>query len=99
MATPRLLIVFTLATVGVVLIVAALATGSWWLLPVALLAHGTATVITVAAIGKTTEQKDKPDPVTEARLEEEIKESGEGTGGRGRGDEGGRDDDEPRMAI
>lgn len=93
MAAPRLLIVFTLAVIGVVLIVAALATESWWLLPVALLAHGAATAVTVVAISRTADQKDKPDPVTEARLEEEIKESGEGDRDR----QG--DDDEPRMAI
>jgi hypothetical protein len=94
MGTPRLLIVFTLAVVGVVLIVAALATGSWWLLPVALLAHAAATTITVVAIGRTTKQKDKPDPVAEARIEEETKSSDEGEQGR-REDDG----DEPRMAI
>lgn len=93
MPTPSLLIVFTLAVAGVVLIVAALATESWWLLPVALLAHAVATVITVAAIMRTTEQGEKPDPVTEARLEEEQGESGSN------GEERGRDGDEPRMAI
>jgi hypothetical protein len=94
MATPRLMIVFTLATAGVVLIIAALATGSWWLLPVALLAHGTGLAITLQAVRNRTEQLDKPDPVTEARVEEEQKES------TGRDDRGaGGDDDEPRMAI
>lgn len=92
MGTPRLLVIFTLAVVGVVLIVAALATESWWLLPVALLAHGVATAITVAAIGKTLDQGDKPDPITEARIEEEKAEY-DGEQGPGKGD------DEPRMAI
>ncbi len=94
MGTPRLLIVFTLAVIGVVLIVAALATGEWWLLPVALLAHAIATTITVVAIGRTAEQADKPDPVTEARIEEESDESDQGDQGR---DES--EGDEPRMAI
>ena len=93
MATPRLMIVFTLATAGVVLIVAALATESWWLLPIALLAHAAATAVTVVAISRTTAQKDKPDPVTEARLEEERKES---SGHRQPGPGG---DDEPRTVI
>lgn len=92
MATPRLMIVFTLATAGVVLIIAALATGSWWLLPVALLAHAVATVITVLAIRGATAQQSKPDPVTEARLEEEAKERKASDAERG-------GDDEPRMAI
>lgn len=86
------MIVFTLATAGVVLIVAALATGSWWLLPVALLVHGAATGITVVSIRRATAQQDKPDPVTEARVEEELKES------KARDEERG-DGDEPRMAI
>lgn len=87
MATPRLLVVFTLAIVGVVLIIVALATESWWVLPIALLVHATATAVALGAIGKTLKQKDKPDPTTEARLEEE------GSSGRDGGD------DEPRMAI
>lgn len=98
MGTPRLMIVFTLAVAGVVLIVAALATESWWLLPVALLAHAVATVITLLAIGKTMGQKDKPDPVTEARLEEEAQESDHDGQEQGDGDGDGAGD-EPRMAI
>lgn len=93
MATPRLMIVFTLATAGVVLIVAALATESWWLLPIALLAHAAATAITVVAIKRTAAQKDKPDAVTEARLEEEAKESS----GHERSRNG--DGDEPQTVI
>jgi hypothetical protein len=93
MGTPRLMIVFTLATAGVVMIVAALATESWWLLPIALLAHITATVVTLLAIRRAAAQKDKPDPVTEARLEEEHEESS------GREQAGPGDGDEPRMAI
>ena len=92
MATPRLMIVFTLATAGVVLIVAALATGSWWLLPVALLIHGAATAIVLVSIRRAAAQGGKPDPVTEARLEEERKESKAREQDRG-------DEDEPRMAI
>jgi hypothetical protein len=95
MATPRLLIVFSLATLGVVLIVAALATESWWLLPVALAAHAAATAITVIAINRTVDQGDKPDPVTEARLEEEAKESSDGDATERDRDDG----DEPRMAL
>jgi hypothetical protein len=88
------LIVFTLAVIGVVLIVAALATGEWLLLPVALLAHAIATAVTVIAIGRTTEKEDKPDPVTEARIEEESEESDQG--GQARDENEG---DGPKMAI
>ena len=89
MAAPRLLLVFTLAVVGVVLIVVALATGSWWVLIPALLMHGVATAVAVGAAGAATAQEDKPDPVTAARLEEESDGDGDGNGG----------EDEPRMAI
>lgn len=85
MAAPRMLIVFTLATAGVVLIIAALALGEWWLLPIALLAHAVGTAITLLTIRRATEQGDKPDPATETRVEEEEQR-----------DDG---DDEPRMAI
>jgi len=91
MGTPRLMIVFTLATAGVVLIIAALATESWWLLPVALLAHAGGFTVTIMSTGRRIAQKDKPDPVTEARLEEEQKESSEG--------EESERGDEPRTVI
>ena len=91
MAAPRLLVVFTLAVVGVVLIIVALSSNEWWILVPALLAHGLATAVALGAIGKSLKQREKPDPVTQARLEEE-----------GSSPEGGDPDDrgdEPRMAI
>ena len=88
--TPRLLVVFSLATLLVVLMVAALATQSWVVLGIALAVHLTATAITVAAIRARSTQGDKPDPVSEARIEEEQ------AGSEGSGQDGG---DEPRMAI
>ncbi len=92
MAAPRLLIVFTLAVLGVVLVVAALAGGSWWLLAVAVLALAIGTVVAVAYFGKTLAQGDKPDPVTAARLEEDDEGPRDDSSGDDRGDE-------PRMAI
>jgi membrane protein implicated in regulation of membrane protease activity len=68
---PRLLVLMTLATALVVGGVLALATGSWWalLIPVAL--HGVATFLVISGIFKRVDQGEKPDPVTEARLDEE----------------------------
>jgi membrane protein implicated in regulation of membrane protease activity len=68
---PRLLVIMTFATALVVGGVLALATGSWWalLIPVAL--HAVATFLVTSGIFKRLEQGEKPDPVTEARLEEE----------------------------
>jgi cobalamin biosynthesis protein CobD/CbiB len=85
--SPRLLVVFSLATLLVVLMVAALATQSWVVLGVALAVHFTATAITLKATFDRSRQGDKADPATEAAREE-----------RGPQDER-ADDDEPRMAI
>ncbi|MDQ3933500.1 MAG: hypothetical protein M3340_02590 [Actinomycetota bacterium] len=68
---PRLLVIFTGATVLVAALVAALATDNWIFLPVAIGVHGLATVVVLMAIVPKLKDEDKPDPVTEARLEEE----------------------------
>lgn len=68
---PRLLVIFTAATLIVVAAVAALATGWWWLLPVVLVIHLGVFALVLSPIGKALNQGDKPDPVTDARLEEE----------------------------
>jgi hypothetical protein len=73
-SSPRLLVIFTAATALVVGLVAALATNNWIFLPLALGAHAVGTVFVLVAIGKRLEDDvDKPDPVTEARLEEEAR--------------------------
>jgi membrane protein implicated in regulation of membrane protease activity len=68
---PRLLVIFGAATLVVVAAVAALATGWWWLLPVVLVTHLGVFALLLSPIGKALRQGDKPDPVTDARLEEE----------------------------
>ena len=56
----------------VVAAVAALALESWWILVVVLVLHG---AVAAAVVGfgllRASESHDKPDPVTEARIEEE----------------------------
>ena len=70
--SPRLLVVFTAATALVVGVIAALATDNWIFLPVAIGIHAIGTVLVLMAIAPRLDQdKDKADPVTEARLEEE----------------------------
>ncbi len=69
--SPRLLVVFTAATALVVGVVAALATDNWIFLPVAIAVHVTATALVMMAIVPRLRDADKPDPVTEARLDEE----------------------------
>ena len=72
MGSPRLFIVISAATVLVVGAIASLATGSWWFLIVALAAHAVGTLAVLGySMSKVTDDKDKPDPVTEARIEEE----------------------------
>ena len=72
MGNPRLFVVISAATVLVVGAIASLATGSWWFLIVALGAHAIGTLAVLAySMSKVTDDKDKPDPVTEARIEEE----------------------------
>lgn len=89
MGTPRLMIVLFGALALVVGGIAALALGSWWILAGAVLLHalGSAVVIGYAAL-RAGEGYDKPDPVTEARLEEE---EARGSGGRPRASRVARD--------
>jgi membrane protein implicated in regulation of membrane protease activity len=56
----------------VVAAVAALALQSWWVLGGALFVHAVVTVVVVGySFSRASETYEKPDPVTEARLEEE----------------------------
>jgi membrane protein implicated in regulation of membrane protease activity len=68
---PRLLVLMTFTTALVLGGIVALATKSWWalLIPVAL--HVVGTVIVVSGVFKRMDEGEKPDPVTEARLDEE----------------------------
>ena len=70
MGNPRLLVLMTFATALVAGAVIALATGKWWTLAIPVVLHVTATTLVISGIFKRVEQGDKPDPVTEARLDE-----------------------------
>jgi membrane protein implicated in regulation of membrane protease activity len=69
--TPRMLLWMTLAAALIVGGILVLATGEWWtlLIPVALHAVGSALVVT--GVFKVLDERDKPDPVTQARLDDE----------------------------
>ena len=72
MASPRLLIISTGALLLATGVVASLATGSWWFLVVAVVVHGLGSTVVIGLAWKAAGQEgDKPDPVTQARLEEE----------------------------
>ena len=66
-----MLIAISFATLLVVAIALALATDEWILLPAALAVHFLGTVVVVAVTGKALTQQTKPDPATEARIDEE----------------------------
>lgn len=69
--SPRLLVIFTAATALVVGLIAAMFTDNWIFLPIALAIHATGTALVLFAIVPRLKDEDKPDPVTEARLDEE----------------------------
>jgi len=72
-----MMVVLFAATGVVVAAVAALALQSWWILFAVLAIHATATVLVIAyTFRKAGESHEKPDPVTEARIEEEESSSG-----------------------
>ena len=68
---PRLLVIFTAAVLVLVLVIAALSADTFWLLPVAFVIVLVTAVVVLRPVGKALGQGDKPDPVTDARLEEE----------------------------
>jgi membrane protein implicated in regulation of membrane protease activity len=68
---PRLLLLFLGATLLVVAAVVGLATGMWWVLGVVLVLHVTAFLVVMTPVMRSLEGGDKPDPITDARLEEE----------------------------
>jgi membrane protein implicated in regulation of membrane protease activity len=83
MSSPRMLVIFTFATAVVVGGIASLVVGSWWLLLAAMVLHALGTVLVVGVIFRATEQQDKPDPATEARVEQEAAEPEGGPAGAG----------------
>lgn len=90
MAAPRMLVVFTSALAVVVMAFAvAIVVGEWWILPVALAAHLTGSGVVLLYLGRRIlEDRDKPDPVTAARLEEEAVEESRNGSRRTDGSEG-----------
>lgn len=68
---PRLLVIFGGAALVVVVAIATLGTGSWWLLAVAFVIFLAAAALAIVPLGKALNQGEKPDPVTDARLDAE----------------------------
>lgn len=101
--SPRMLVAFTVATVATVGLIVVLATGKWWALPIAMAGHLAAAFLVMRPTARALGQEEKPDPMVEARLEEE----GRGPTGDAspsstdapRDDDDTAPEDEPRMAI
>jgi membrane protein implicated in regulation of membrane protease activity len=71
MAAPRLMILIFGALALVVGAVGALALDSWWILVGVMAVHGLGSAVVIGyALVAAGQQTDKPDPVTQARLEE-----------------------------
>ena len=69
--TPKMMLVLLGATGVVVAAIAALALQSWWVLIGVLAVHGTATTLVITyTLRQAGRDYDKPDPVTEARIED-----------------------------
>ena len=64
-----MLTAFTLATAIVVGVVVSLSTGNWLFLVLAVGLHAVVSTLVLSVVFKATTQGDKPDPVTEARIE------------------------------
>ena len=68
---PKLLLWVTLAGAVIVAGILVLATGEWWTLFIPLVLHGVGTGLVTAGVFKVLGERDKPDPVTQARMDEE----------------------------
>jgi Flp pilus assembly protein TadB len=75
----RLLLMVSLALTVMLGVIAALALDSWVILPILMLFHGALTIVVVGTAMRMTTKAEKPDPVTEARLEAEGVSDPEGT--------------------
>jgi membrane protein implicated in regulation of membrane protease activity len=69
--SPRMLLWMTLAAAVIVAAVLVLATGEWWTLLIPLVLHGLGTVLVMTGVFKVLDEKDKPDPVTQAHLDDQ----------------------------
>ena len=71
MGTPKLMVLIFGALALMVGVIASLALESWWILVAVMVIHGLLSAVVVGYTLRKTEAGDKPDPVTEARIESE----------------------------
>jgi hypothetical protein len=61
----------TLAAAAIVGAILVLVTGEWWTLIIPVVIHGVGSALVLAGVFKVLGERDKPDPVTQARLDDE----------------------------
>jgi membrane protein implicated in regulation of membrane protease activity len=74
-ASPRMLLWMTAAAAAIVAAVLVLVTGEWWTLLIPVVLHGVGTTLVAKGVFKVLDEGDKPDPVTQARLDEQGRET------------------------
>jgi membrane protein implicated in regulation of membrane protease activity len=66
-----MLLWMTLAAAAIVAAILVLATGKWWTIFFPLVAHGIGTTLVTRGVLRMLDERDKPDPVTQAHLDEQ----------------------------
>ena len=69
--SPRMLLWMTLGSAAVAAAILVLVTGEWWTLLIPVAIHILGTTLVLAGVFKVLGERDKPDPVTQARLDDE----------------------------
>ena len=69
--TPKMLLWMTLAAAVIAAALLVFITGEWWTLFIPVVVHGIGTALVTLGVFKVLGERDKPDPVTQARMDEE----------------------------
>ena len=69
--SPRMLLWMTLGSAVVAAAILVTVTGEWWTLLIPLVIHALGTTLVLTGVFKVLGERDKPDPVTQARLDDE----------------------------
>ena len=69
--SPRMLLWMTLGSALVAAAILVLVTGEWWTLLIPLGIHALGTTLVLTGVFKVLDERDKPDPVTQARMDDE----------------------------
>ena len=69
--TPKMLVWMTLAAALIVGGVLVLVTGEWWTLLIPVAFHALGTTLVLKGVFSVIDERDKPDPVTQAHLDDE----------------------------